>query len=95
MVAFRGPEGWDGLGERGWGEVGAIWLGAPGAASLPSTAEGMRPELQPRPVPAGQGLSDWHRAHLVLQMGGPAPPGPAAIPRMNGGAERPRRSSAS
>lgn len=34
-------------------------------------------------------VSNWRRAHLVLQMGGPATPGLAAIPGMSRGDERP------
>lgn len=48
----------------------------------------MRPELQPRPVPASQGLQLASRPPRPSD-GGPATPGLAAIPGMNGGDERP------
>lgn len=74
----------------GGGEVGAIRPGR----QLTSTTEGMRPELQPRPVPASQCLQLASRPPRPSD-GGPATPGLAAIPRMNGGEKRPWQSSAS
>lgn len=77
----------------GWGG-GCNPAGHPRSLQLTSTAEGMRPELQPRLVPASQCLQLASRPPHPSD-GGPATPGLAAITRMRGGEERPWQSSAS